>query len=30
VVLPQEFTVILKIDKSQDWDEAQVYKLLRG
>ncbi|MDP2231302.1 MFS transporter [Methylotenera sp.] len=30
VVLPQERTVILKIDKSQDWDEAQVYKLLRG
>ncbi|MEQ1768176.1 MAG: MFS transporter, partial [Methylotenera sp.] len=30
VVLPQERTVILKIDKSQDWDEAQVHKLLRG
>jgi MFS family permease len=34
VVLPQERTVILKIDKSQNWDEAQleilVHKLLRG
>lgn len=30
VVLPQEHTVILKIDKSHDWDDAQVYKLLRG
>lgn len=30
VVLPQEFTVILKIDKSQDWDDAQVLKLLKG
>ncbi len=30
VVLPQERTIILKIDKTQDWDEAQVYKLLRG
>ncbi len=29
-VLPQEYTVILKIDKSHDWDDAQVYKLLRG
>jgi predicted MFS family arabinose efflux permease len=29
-VLPQERTVILKIDKSYDWDDAQVYKLLRG
>lgn len=30
VVLPQENTVILKVDKSYDWDDAQVYKLLRG
>ena len=34
VVLPQERTVILKIDKSHHWDEAQleklVHKLLRG
>ncbi len=34
VVLPQERTVILKVDKSQNWDEAQleilVHKLLRG
>lgn len=34
VVLPQERTVILKIDKSKDWDdsqfESQVHKLLRG
>lgn len=30
VVLPQEYTVILKIDKQQDWDETQVLKLLRG
>lgn len=29
-VLPQERTVILKIDKSYDWDDAQVYQLLRG
>ncbi|PKO46837.1 MAG: MFS transporter [Betaproteobacteria bacterium HGW-Betaproteobacteria-22] len=29
-VLPQENTVILKVDKSYDWDDAQVYKLLRG
>jgi MFS family permease len=29
-VLPQERTVILKIDKSHDWDETQVYQLLRG
>lgn len=29
-VLPQELTVILKIDKSHDWDETQVYQLLRG
>lgn len=29
-VLPQERTVILKIDKSYNWDDAQVYKLLRG
>ncbi len=29
-VLPQERTVILKIDKSQNWDETQVHKLLRG
>jgi MFS family permease len=29
-VLPQEQTVILKLDKSHDWDEAQVLKLLRG
>ena len=29
-VLPQERTVILKIDKSHDWDDAQVYQLLRG
>ncbi len=34
VVLPQERTVILKVDKSHDWDgsdsQTQVYKLLRG
>src|SRR5450830_1018489 len=34
VVLPQERTIILKLDKTQDRDnsqlEAQVYKLLRG
>ena len=34
VVLPEERTVILKIDKSQDWDEIemqkQVHLLLRG
>ena len=34
VVLPLERTVILKIDKSQLWDEAQmetlVHQLLRG
>ncbi len=34
VVLPQEFTVILKMDKSQDGDgsnlQSQVYQLLRG
>ncbi len=30
VVLPQERTVILKIDKLHDWDETQVHKLLRG
>lgn len=29
-VLPQEQTVILKLDKSHDWDETQVLKLLRG
>lgn len=29
-VLPQELTVIMKIDKSYDWDDAQVYQLLRG
>ncbi|OYY81748.1 MAG: hypothetical protein B7Y34_03770, partial [Methylophilales bacterium 16-45-9] len=29
-VLPQERTVILKIDKSYDWDDAKVYQLLRG
>lgn len=29
-VLPQERTVILKIDKLQSWDESQVLKLLRG
>jgi MFS family permease len=29
-VLPQERTVILKIDKSYDWDDSQVYQLLRG
>jgi len=29
-VLPQERTVILKLDKSHDWDDAQVYQLLRG
>ena len=29
-VLPMERTVILKIDKSYDWDDAQVYQLLRG
>ena len=30
VVLPQEHTIILKIDKLQDWDESQVHQLLRG
>lgn len=30
VVLPQEFTVILKIDKQQDWDDTHVLKLLKG
>jgi MFS family permease len=30
VVLPQELTVILKVDKQHDWDDAQVLKLLRG
>jgi MFS family permease len=30
VVLPEEHTVILKIDKSQHWDETQVYTILRG
>ncbi len=30
VVLPEERTVILKIDKVQDWDENQVHQLLRG
>lgn len=29
-VLPQEKTVILKLDKLYDWDEAQALKLLRG
>lgn len=29
-VLPQERTVILKIDKAYDWDDAQVYQLLKG
>lgn len=29
-VLPQERTVILKVDKSYDWDDSQVYQLLRG
>lgn len=29
-VLPQERTVILKIDKSYDWDDTQVYPLLKG
>lgn len=29
-VLPQEQTVILKLDKLHDWDEAQLLKLLRG
>ena len=29
-VLPKERTLILKIDKSHDWDDAQVYQLLRG
>jgi MFS family permease len=29
-VLPQERTVILKLDKSHDWDDAQVYQLLKG
>lgn len=30
VVLPQEFTVILKIDRQQDWDDTHVLKLLKG
>jgi hypothetical protein len=34
VVLAQERTIILKIDKTQEWDETQlqtqVYQLLRG
>jgi MFS family permease len=30
VVLPVERTIILKVDKSEQWDETQVYKLLRG
>ena len=34
VVLPQERTVILKVDKSQDWDDiksqSQVHQLLKG
>jgi len=30
VVLPVERTIILKVDKSEHWDENQVYKLLRG
>ncbi len=29
-VLPQERTVILKINKSYDWDDTQVYSLLKG
>jgi MFS family permease len=29
-VLPNERTLILKIDKSHDWDDAHVYQLLRG
>jgi MFS family permease len=29
-VLPQERTVILKVDKMQNWDESQVLNLLRG
>jgi len=29
-VLPQELTVILKIDKSHTWHDDQVYQLLRG
>lgn len=29
-VLPQERTVILKIDKSYEWDDTQVYQLLKG
>jgi MFS family permease len=30
VVLPEERTVILKVDKLQDWDDTQVIKLLKG
>jgi len=29
-VLPQERTLILKVDKLQTWDDSQVLKLLRG
>ncbi len=29
-VLPAERTIILKVNKSEDWDETQVYQLLRG
>lgn len=30
VVLPEEHTVILKVDKLQDWDESHVHELLKG
>jgi MFS family permease len=30
VVLPVERTIILKVDKSEQWDETQVHKLIRG
>jgi MFS family permease len=29
-VLASEHTIILKVNKTEDWDEAQVYQLLRG
>lgn len=30
VVLPEEHTVILKVDKLHEWDESHVHELLRG